>query len=61
MRIQFEDVRVVGVWRFVQRDQDGKEYAFNGENREIVPHERLVYTFEFEGIARSCTDQNDYL
>ncbi len=45
MRIQFEDVRVVGVWRFVQRDQDGKEYAFNGENREIVPHERLVYMY----------------
>ncbi len=44
------DVRVGGVWRFVQRDQDGKEYAFNGDYREIVPHERLVYTFEFEGM-----------
>ncbi len=44
------DVRPGGVWRFVQRDADGNEYAFNGEYREIVPPERLVNTFEFEGV-----------
>lgn len=44
------DVRPGGVWRFVQRDQDGNEFAFNGVYREIVPPERLVYTFEFEGM-----------
>jgi uncharacterized protein YndB with AHSA1/START domain len=44
------DVRPGGVWRFVQRDTDGKEYAFNGVYREIAPPERLVYTFEFEGM-----------
>ena len=26
----------------------GDEFAFNGVYREIVPPERLVYTFEFE-------------
>ena len=43
------DVRVGGVWRFVQHDANGNEYAFNGVYREIVPPERLSYTFEFEG------------
>lgn len=44
------DVRPGGVWRFVHRDQDGNEHGFNGVYREIVPPERLVYTFEWEGL-----------
>ena len=44
------DLRVGGVWRFVQHDADGNEFAFNGVYREIVPPERLSYTFEFEGM-----------
>ena len=44
------DVRPGGVWRFVQRDADGNEYAFNGVYHQIVPPERLVGTFEFEGV-----------
>jgi len=44
------DVRPGGAWRFVQRDADGTEYGFRGEYREVVPPERLVYTFEFEGM-----------
>ena len=44
------EVRPGGAWRFVQRDSSGKEYAFKGVYREIVPPERLVYTFEFEGM-----------
>jgi uncharacterized protein YndB with AHSA1/START domain len=39
-----------GVWRFVQRAPDGKEFAFHGAYREIVPPERVVATFEFEGM-----------
>lgn len=39
-----------GFWRFVQHDAEGKEYAFHGEYREIVPSERIVQTFEFEGM-----------
>ncbi|MFN2565442.1 MAG: SRPBCC family protein [Gemmatimonadaceae bacterium] len=43
------DFRPGGAYRFVQRDADGTEYGFRGVFREIVPPERLVYTFEFEG------------
>jgi uncharacterized protein YndB with AHSA1/START domain len=44
------DVKVGGVWRFIQRDEAGREFAFNGVYREIVPPDRLAYTFEFEGM-----------
>lgn len=44
------DVKPGGEWRFIQRDQDGGEYAFHGEYREVVPSERLVSTFEYEGM-----------
>jgi uncharacterized protein YndB with AHSA1/START domain len=44
------DVRPGGTWRFIQRDAEGNEFAFNGEYREVVPPERLVNTFEFEGM-----------
>jgi uncharacterized protein YndB with AHSA1/START domain len=43
------DIRPGGAWRFVLRKPDGREYAFRGEFREIVPPERIVWTFEYEG------------
>lgn len=43
------DMKVGGLWRFIQRDQQGNEYAFHGVYHDIVPPERLVNTFEFEG------------
>ncbi len=44
------DVVSGGVWRYVQCDADGKEYAFNGKYEEIVPNKKLVSTFEFEDM-----------
>jgi uncharacterized protein YndB with AHSA1/START domain len=44
------DVRPGGQWRYVEREADGTEFAFHGEYREIVPPERLVSTFEYEGM-----------
>jgi uncharacterized protein YndB with AHSA1/START domain len=43
------EVRKGGIWRYVQRDQRGNEYAFNGVYHEVTPY-RMVYTFEFEGM-----------
>lgn len=39
-----------GKWRFVMRDSDGTETGFRGVFREVTPHERLVQTFEWEGM-----------
>ena len=44
------DFRAGGKWRFVSRDADGNEFGFRGEIREVVPPERIVQTFEFEGM-----------
>jgi uncharacterized protein YndB with AHSA1/START domain len=44
------DVRPGGGWRFVIRQADGSETAFRGTYREIIPPERIVQTFEWEGM-----------
>jgi uncharacterized protein YndB with AHSA1/START domain len=44
------EVRAGGAWRFVARDCDGSETAFRGTYREITPPERIVQTFEWEGM-----------
>jgi uncharacterized protein YndB with AHSA1/START domain len=44
------DVRSGGSWRFVSRDADGSETGFRGTYREVTPPERIVQTFEWEGM-----------
>ena len=44
------EVRPGGRWRYVQRAADGTEYAFHGVYHAIEAPERLVGTFEFEGM-----------
>jgi uncharacterized protein YndB with AHSA1/START domain len=47
------DARPGGQWRFINRDSDGKEYAFHGVYHEILAPERVIDTFEFEGLPES--------
>jgi uncharacterized protein YndB with AHSA1/START domain len=44
------DVRPGGSWRFVIHNSDGSETAFRGTYREVVAPERIVQTFEWEGM-----------
>ena len=44
------EARPGGLWRFVQRNPDGDEFAFHGVHHDIVAPERIVATFEFEGV-----------
>ena len=44
------DVRPGGSWRFVMRNADGSETGFRGTYREVVAPERIVQTFEWEGM-----------
>jgi uncharacterized protein YndB with AHSA1/START domain len=44
------DVRMGGIWRYVQHDDAGNEYGFRGVYHQIASPERLVYTFEWEGL-----------
>jgi uncharacterized protein YndB with AHSA1/START domain len=44
------EARAGGRWRFVERDGEGNEYGFHGVYHEATAPERIVYTFEFEGM-----------
>jgi uncharacterized protein YndB with AHSA1/START domain len=44
------DFRPGGRWRIVHLGPDGEEQGFRGEYRDIVPPERIVWTFEWEGL-----------
>jgi uncharacterized protein YndB with AHSA1/START domain len=44
------DVRPGGSWRFVAHAADGSERAFRGTYREVTSPERIVQTFEVEGM-----------
>jgi uncharacterized protein YndB with AHSA1/START domain len=44
------EFRPGGAWRMVERDAGGQEWGFRGEIREVVPPEKIVQTFEFEGM-----------
>jgi uncharacterized protein YndB with AHSA1/START domain len=39
-----------GRYRYIHKDQDGNEYAFHGVYHEVTAPERLISTFEFEGL-----------
>jgi uncharacterized protein YndB with AHSA1/START domain len=56
-KVDVMDVRKGGKWRYVSRDPDGTEFAFRGEYREVAPPERLVSTFEWEGMPGHIIDE----
>ena len=44
------DARTGGDWRFLSRSSDGSEIRFRGTFREVTPPERIVQTFEWDGM-----------
>lgn len=44
------DFRPGGAWLVAHRGPDGQEHVFHGEFREIVRPERIVWTFEWDGM-----------
>jgi len=47
------DVRPGGNWRYVSVDPSGGRYGFHGVFHDVTPHERIIQTFEFEGLPES--------
>lgn len=52
------DFTVDGEWRFVQKAKDGGEHAFHGVFKEIIPNEKIVWTFEYEGMPGQVLIEN---
>ena len=53
MRIDKYEPGNGGSWRFVHTDKDGNEFGFHGVCHEELAPERLIRTFEFEGLPES--------
>ena len=54
------EARDGGEWRYIERNPDGSENAFRGAYREVKAPERIVYTFEWEGMpGYVCLEQVD--
>ena len=51
------DPRPGGTWRIVQRTPDGAQHAFHGIFQDVVPPERLIWTFEYEGLPGHVVNQ----
>ncbi|WP_017612520.1 SRPBCC family protein [Nocardiopsis salina] len=49
-RVEVSDARPGGRWRYVEKGPDGTEYGFHGVFHDAVEPERIVQTFEFEGM-----------
>lgn len=39
-----------GSWRYTLKDEKGNEFGFHGVNHEVTFPERIIGTFEFEGL-----------
>ena len=52
-RLDYFEAKNGGSWRFVQKDVDGNEYRFHGVYHEVKAPERIITTFEFEGLPES--------
>lgn len=52
-RVEEMDLRPGGKWRYVSVDAEGAEFAFHGEYLEIVPPQKIRWTFMFdvEGVG----------
>ena len=44
------ELKTGGIWRYIQHDADGNQFAFHGVYHAITSPERVVSTFEFEGM-----------
>lgn len=44
------EARQGGEWRVIQRAEDGSRHPFRGVHHEVTAPERLVATFEYEGM-----------
>jgi uncharacterized protein YndB with AHSA1/START domain len=42
-----------GKYKFIQKDKDGNEFSFHGVTHEVLLNERIIGTFEFDGLPES--------
>ncbi|MFX1575479.1 MAG: SRPBCC family protein [Promethearchaeota archaeon] len=53
MRLETFEPKSGGRYRYIQQDSDGNEFAFHGVTHEVLPPERIIDTFEYEGLPET--------
>jgi len=53
MRVDKYEVGSGGSWRFIHSDKNGNEFGFHGVCHEVLAPERIIRTFEFEGLPET--------
>jgi uncharacterized protein YndB with AHSA1/START domain len=53
MRLETFEPISGGRWRYIQKDEQGNEFGFHGVYHEVTAPERIIATFEFEGLPES--------
>jgi uncharacterized protein YndB with AHSA1/START domain len=53
MTLEAFEPRSGGRWRYIHKDQSGNEFAFRGVYHEVLAPERIIGTFEFEGLPEA--------
>ena len=53
MKLETFEPRSGGSYRYVHTDPAGNQYGFHGVNHEVLPPERIISTFEFEGLPET--------
>ena len=53
MRLDTFEPKSGGRWRYLQKDQNGNEFGFHGVYHEVRASERIINTFEFEGLPET--------
>lgn len=48
--VERAELRPGGIWRYIQRDPQNNIFAFHGVYHSIEPNERIISTFEWEGM-----------
>ena len=53
MMLDTFEPRSGGRWRYIHKDQSGNEFGFHGVYHEVRAPERIIDTFEFEGLPEA--------
>ncbi|MEO8540350.1 MAG: SRPBCC family protein [bacterium] len=53
LAIEVFDAYSGGSWRYISYDPQGNGFAFHGVFHEVLANQRIIQTFEFEGLPES--------
>ncbi len=61
MTIEKWDMRTGGSYRYLNSDSNGNSFGFHGSIHEVLYPERIIQTFEFEGLPESGHVSLDFM